>query len=498
LSTTALVIGGTVFAVPYFLGSVYWLFNLARFTPAGSIGALGTLAMHWTTFMIFLVGLNVVQHTLRVPLPLSAPVLWTVSEHARTYGDFYFPWVTIGYAPSGTPLLIQHADLIGVYGISWWLVFINCLVVVLIGLGTRRGIRAGVGALLLVTIAAPLAYGVWRWGKVERSLEAAPTVSIAIIQPNIPQDLKWSRAAMNRNLARLNGMVSEAERAGPSLVIAPEASVPVILSSRATHLPSGIVAGERSLFLGVVRGFGERDQGTGGGGEGRQFQWHYNSAALVAPDRTILGTHDKQYLVPITEQIPYRRVFGFLLPLMRKQFGRFLPADELHLLTLPDIDPPVRFGTMICYESLFPDLGRRMSKMGAGFLVNITNDAWFGRTSMPFQHLGFSVLRAIETRRSVVRSANTGVSAIVDPLGQVRARSGIFEEATLSGDVPLNDEETVFTRWGSVILYLCYVATAVLLALALTVQLRRRGASPAMRASLTGSAGTGGAVRMLR
>jgi apolipoprotein N-acyltransferase len=133
---------------------------------------------------------------------------------------------------------------------------------------------------------------------------------------------------------------------------------------------------------------------------------------------------------------------------------------------------------MICYESLFPTLAQRMSRLRAQFFVNITNDAWFGRSSMPYQHLGFSVLRAIETRRSVVRSANTGVSAVVDPLGRVRARSKIFEEAILSADVPLADGETVFIQWGSVVLYPCYIATVILLGIAWRVHRRQRQIPP--------------------
>jgi apolipoprotein N-acyltransferase len=463
LSGRAVILGGAAFSVPYFVGSIYWLFNLARFTPAGAGGALITLFLHWATFLIFLAGLNIVQHTIRVPLPLSAPVLWTVSEHARTYGDLFFPWVTLGYSLSDWPALVQHADLIGVYGMSWWLVFINSLLVLVIDRDSRPQLRALACGVVILIIGVPIAYGAVRWRQVEQSLDGAPTLRVAVIQPNIPQRLKWTRQAWDENLALLSRLVSEAEDTGAELVVAPEASVPIILPSGAKNLPPQIVSGQRPLLLGVVHGIGVPG---GSGDQAGQYRWHHNAAMLVAPNRSILAEHDKQYLVPITEQIPYQRV------------GRFRPGDELHLLELEDHVRPVRFGAMICYESLFPTLAQRMSRLGAQFFVNITNDAWFGRSSMPYQHLGFSVLRAIETRRSVVRSANTGVSAVVDPLGRVRARSKIFEEAILSADVPLADGETVFIQWGSVVLYPCYIATVILLGIAWRVHRRQRQIPP--------------------
>lgn len=473
-SAREVFLGGWAFCLPYFGGNIYWLFYLGNFTLAGFGGALGGLILHWASFFLFPIGMNVVNHVLEVPLVVSAPVLWTVSEHARAQGDFNFPWVTLGYTLAGWPRIAQHADIVGVYGVSFWLAAINALIVTLVLVRRRRRAMLAYGALLAVVVLVPLGYGVVRWSRVEAGLRGEPTLRVAVVQPDIPQRLKWDTTARETNLARLNRLIAVAEDADPDLVVGPEACLPIIVAARDDRLPAAIEAGRSPLLLGVIRGLGEPEEVVEGGRRGRRYRQHLNSAVLAGPDRVRIGAHDKNYLVPVTEQIPYRRVFGIFLPFMRKQFGRFVAASDPGLLTLTGHDPAVRFGALICYESLFTGLVRRMSLDGASLLVNLTNDAWFGRSSMSFQHLGQSVLRAIECRRSVVIAANTGVSAFIDPLGRVRRQTPIFRETTFVERVPLASELTVYARWGDVVLYACcYPVVVVLLVLAWRAHRRR-------------------------
>jgi apolipoprotein N-acyltransferase len=469
-----LILGSTCFAVPYFLGNIYWLFFLTQYTPAGAFGALGALVLHFGTFVFFAVGMNVVGFTRVVPLAVSAPVLWTVSEHARAYGDFYFPWVSVGYSLSDWPRLVQHADLIGVYGVSFWLALINALVAMTLGTGRTVRYRLATSIVALVVLVAPLAYGTSRWSRVEEEASNAPHLRVAVLQPNVRQELKWNPAAARQNVERVNLAIERAEGMAPDLVVGPEACLPLIVPEGAASLPSEIRPGNHPVLLGVVRGAGGTVEVRSAGRRLRQYREHFNSAILAGPDRTILGIHDKQYLVPVTEQIPYKRVFGLFLPFMRSQFGRFVAAEDLHLLFLPRGSSEVPFGTLICYESLFPGLVREMVLRDARFLANMTNDAWFGRSTMSRQHLGFLVFRAIETRRSVVRSANTGVSAFVDPLGRVTNRTGLFEETVVDGAIPLMETRTFYTRWGDLVLWLCYAGCGVMFAAAGYVYRRGR------------------------
>jgi apolipoprotein N-acyltransferase len=299
-------------------------------------------------------------------------------------------------------------------------------------------------------------------------------VPVAVIQPNVDQAAKWDPATVSDTLDKVNRLIAEAERDDPSLVVGPEACLPLVQPGDAERLPESIAVGDAPLLLGVISGIGEGERRAVPGGTVTAWDLHYNSAFLAGPDRSVLGRHDKQYLVPVTEQVPYKRFFGFMLPLYRKHFGRFLPARTLGLMTVPDSDPPVVFGSLICYESLFPRLVSRMRRMGARFFVNITNDAWFGRSTFPFQHAGFCSMRAIENRASIVRSANTGISGFIDPLGRRDPGSGIFHEATLRADVPLSDGLTLYNRVGDLLLWISYAVVGAILLRAWTGYRRER------------------------
>jgi apolipoprotein N-acyltransferase len=458
--------GGWAFAIPYIGGNLYWFYELGRVNLIGLAGATGIIILFWATFFIFPIVVNVTNHRYRLPLPLVAPLVWVVSECARGYGDFAFPAVTLGYALSGWPSLIQHADVVGVYGISWWIVLVNAL---LAGMITARNDRTRVrayAACLLAAVALPAAYNTIRWRQVERELAGASTIRVAVIQPNVEQRMKWNLSAATEIFARINGMIAEAETDGPDLVVGPEASFPLVQSESATRLPDDITAGRRPLLIGSVTGVGEGVSHLVGPRTVTIYQRHYNSAVLAAADRSILGRHDKQYLVPVTERIPYQSVFEAALPFMRMQFGRFIPAGTLAVMELPVGDRRIPFGTLICYESVFPGLARRLRTMGALLLVNISNDSWFGDTSFPFQHVGFCAYRAIENRVCVVRSANTGISGVYDPLGRPTARTPIFTQTRFTASVPLVSIPTWYDRLGDLAMYASWAATGIFLALA--------------------------------
>ena len=468
--------GGLAFALPYMGGNLWGMAMLARFTLAGVPGFLGILLVQLTTFFLFPVSLQAIRHAgVRAALPLAAPAAWVVSEHARTFGDLAFAWVTLGYAPSGWPSLIQHADLIGVWGISFWLVLVNALAAEA-WLRRQRGLGVAVAlAGLAVAVVVPLAYGQVRMRQVATQLTGAPTMQVAVVQPNVAQERKWTVDAAEEIFAQLNRQIAEAEASSPDLVVGPEASFPFAISESATRLPEAVASGVRPLLLGAVVGIGAGQPRSAGGLTYQVFSSHHNAAILAAADRRILGRHDKQVLVPVTEQIPYHEVLGFLLPAMRKQFGRFEPEAGLHVLDLPVAGGVARIGTVICYETMFPELVRRLRDLGAEVVINVTNDAWFGRTTFPYQHVGFSVLRAIENRVAVVRAANTGISCVIDPLGRMSGNTALFEKATLIARVPRTASRTPYARVGDVAVLLSYVVVVSLLAAAWVAHRRRRG-----------------------
>lgn len=458
-----LLAGAGAFAIPYFGGTLYWMFLLGNATLAGYAGAAGAVLLYLATYAFFPVGMGALTRVRRIPLVLSAPVLWVVSEHARSYGDFYFPWVTLGYALDDWPSLAQHADLVGVYGLSLWLATINAAIASLVARRREPGARTLPAVVLAVSIAVPAVYNPIRWARVERAVAEAPHVNVALLQPNVSQESKWRPETVDAIYRGLNRLVRDAERGDADLVVAPEAAIPLPIAPGAERLPLDIEPGTKPLLVGALSGVGEGEVRRVGEREIRVYRLHQNAAFLAAPDRRVLAWQGKRYLVPVTERIPYAEVFGFLLPVMKKQFGRFVPSDRTTLFEIGSAAGPVRFGSLVCYEVLFPGLVREMRNRGADFFVSIVNDAWFGDTTFPHQHAGISAIRAIENRSSIARSANTGISVAFDPLGRPIATTGLFREAVLETSLPIVRERTVYGRLGDVAVWAAY---AVLLGLA--------------------------------
>jgi len=177
---------------------------------------------------------------------------------------------------------------------------------------------------------------------------------------------------------------------------------------------------------------------------------YYNSALLVDPSGKVSGRYEKVHLVPFGEYVPLRKLLSFLEPLV-ESVGNFAVGRSGKPLAMHG----AKIGLLICYESIFPDLARKRVLAGADILVNITNDAWYGRSSAPYQSFSMAALRAVETRRSLIRAANTGISGFVDPVGRVVEASPIFETLSLSSQVPILTGKTIFALFGYLFAPVC-------------------------------------------
>ena len=177
---------------------------------------------------------------------------------------------------------------------------------------------------------------------------------------------------------------------------------------------------------------------------------YYNSAYLLSPEGEIKGKYNKVHLVPYGEFVPLRTVFPFINKLTAGM-GDFTAGSGYYPLTMGD----KKIGVLICYEGILPSAAREYKKKGSQLLVNITNDAWFGATSAPFQHFSMAVFRAVETRFYLVRAANTGVSAIVDPRGEIVAGTNIFERAAIKGKVKYSNIQTIYAEYGDIVVLVC-------------------------------------------
>jgi apolipoprotein N-acyltransferase len=187
---------------------------------------------------------------------------------------------------------------------------------------------------------------------------------------------------------------------------------------------------------------------------------YLNSAYLLAPTGAIVGRSDKMHLVPFGEYVPLARFFPFVNKMV-EGIGDFSPGNVI----TPLDTGKGKIGVLICAEVIFPELSRAYVLAGSRLLVNITNDAWFGRSSAPYQHLSMTVFRAVENRMPLVRAANTGITAIIDSKGHIRRMTQLFKEDYLTGDIRLGDEETIYTRYGDIFAKLCLAFSLVIIVL---------------------------------
>jgi apolipoprotein N-acyltransferase len=200
------------------------------------------------------------------------------------------------------------------------------------------------------------------------------------------------------------------------------------------------------------------------GRKGRETHY-YNSAFLISPEGKEAGRYDKIHLVPFGEYAPLSGLLGFTRDIIGAM-GDFQPGEEVRNLAVPQ----GKFGVLICYEAIFPDLTRQFVDRGARFLVNITNDAWFGRTAAPYQHISMATLRAVENRVPIARAANTGISGFIHPSGQILQASEIFTNSILFGILYIKKTGTFYTQFGDLFTYLCMGFTTIFL---LWVRFRR-------------------------
>ncbi|MGH7720513.1 MAG: apolipoprotein N-acyltransferase [Gemmatimonadaceae bacterium] len=450
---------GAWFCVLAYGCNLYWIASaLSIYTNLAVLGYLGTLIGSAPIVAAAVSVLFFARRRLRLPVAVLLPPVWVASEMVFNYlGDLSFPWLPLGLAVSRVPVLAQSADLSGVHGVSLWIAAVNGLIAdaVLLRRDRRAMLLRGAGAVTLVGLAA--AYGAWR----VRTVELRPLAPVAIIQPNVPQEEKWQEENRERIVGMLATLTRERLRAGDAeLVLWPEAALPGFFTMHrawADTLAALAQAGSTPILFGVLDvTFRSRDD------------YDYFNAAMLADStgRVDVGdAYHKSYLVPVVERVPFVNPDWFE---GLRYFGGYSPGAEAELITLPF----GRLGVLICYESIFPQRSRRYRREGADLIVNITNDAWFGRSLAPHQHLAHLALRAIENRVGIVRSANTGISGYIDPLGRMHGTTGLFVTTTETYQAETTSVRTPYVRlgdwvgWGSV--------AAVLLVL--IIGHRRRGA----------------------
>ncbi len=409
-----------------------------------------------------------------VPRLLAAPVVWAVVEWVRTWFVAEFPWNLLGYSQVRLNWILQAADLGGVFLLSAVIVLANAAVSEAV-VAWRRGPRRSAAASLALAAACPallLAYGLWRLGEL-REIPYTGQLRVGIVQANIPQALKWDETLQNEILAKYLELTREAADAGAELVVWPEAALPFYLQHDARSAGLAKVARERGIDL-LVGAPGLDNRGDG--------VKPYNQAWLVRADGGLAGPYDKIQLVPFGEYIPLGGLFG-LVEVAVEAIGEFGRGRERTIFETRPLAPlsgepadarPARFATLICYEGIFPSLVRTFAVEGADFLVNISNDAWYGETAAPVQHLVMASMRSIENRLPLVRATNTGISAFVTDEGRIGGTTALFEQDVVVETVLVRDVWSFYREYGDVFLHVC---EALVVVLGLFAALQRRAAA---------------------
>jgi apolipoprotein N-acyltransferase len=384
---------------------------------------------------------------------LLAPVAWVATEILRAHTLFDFSWCLLGYSQHANLPMIQIARYGAVYCVS----FVVAAVSSALAFAVVERRRAPRNFALLATgalVALVWMHGEWRLGQ---SLPEVGRLRVGLVQASIAQDEKWDAAHAWANVDRHLELTRRAAAAGARFVAWPESALPFLFDGVPVVAQQlrDLVREQRVYLL-----FGNDDREDGTDGRGRIWV----GAKMLDPAGELALRYHKIRLVPFGEYVPIQSVLtlgGRFSAKLVQEAGDFTPGEGYELGTV-DGHPIAAF---ICYEAIFPDLVREFAARGAELLVNITNDGWYGRTSAPYQHFAMAKFRAVENERYLVRAANTGISAVVDPHGRVLARTELFDRTVLVRDVPLVAGSTFYARRGDVFAWACLGAAIALLAL---------------------------------
>jgi apolipoprotein N-acyltransferase len=430
---------GYVFGVVFFAAHLWWV---VRLSPASSITVPWLMAPAITVLVLYLALYPALWLWLvgwigrgrTFSIVFLGPSLWVLVEWVRSTGAMGFPWGSIGYSAVRHPSMMQSAALFGVLGLGAVIVLVNARwsSAIVARRQTAKALFLAAGLVIFLSNVVGGRAAIARFDAVEASERS----TVALAQPNVDLAMKWEPEFTDSMFLLIAKQTKSAAALGPDLVVFPETAAPVYLCHDTRYKA---IVHDLAYSFGTAVFIGFLDGRYDGPGSTLNV---YNSSGLFLPDGRY-EQYDKVHLLPFGETIPFGWRFRFL---QRIDFGQanFQPGPDR-----PALSSPVgNLAPLICFESTFPDRPRKAVARGADLLVNITNDGWFGNTPGPHQHSDMAILRAVENRRFLVRSANTGVTMIVDPVGRITRKLAMDEEAILSGEVYRVQGTTVYTRYG--------------------------------------------------
>lgn len=415
--------------------SLYWMFPFLKYNT-NTIQAIIVSVLLWFYLAIFFsVWTGLIsfagKHFFQTLLALYVASSWVMLEFVRTYLFTGFGWNLLGYSQTSFSYIIQISDIMGVYGVSFIIILVNMLLYYwLQNTKEKKYLMFAVCIIVAVCI----------YGYIRIKMYSNPygeKVSVGIVQPNIDQYKKWNKNYVDEILNTIKQNVTVFENKNIDLIVYPETVLPGYLEYE-QNIKDFVK--EISIYceLGLIGGISYDDKNI------------YNSIFVVKDDGFILGKHNKNHLVVFGEFIPFRKILSKYFEILNS-LGDFSKDNYMNVFNYDKLF----IGTTICSENFFPNLSRKLVLNGAKILTNHTNDAWFFDSFAPYQHFVMNVFRAVENRKNVIVSANTGLSAIIDSAGNIFKLTNINENVSLILDAYQNGDISFYTKFGNIFSYIC-------------------------------------------
>jgi len=434
---------GFITGIIGYIGIIYWITYVVvnyGYLPVYLGVILMLLLSCYLSIYTALFSAGIVFFRGKIILCLLAPALWICLEYCKSNLLSGFPWENLGYSQYLNFYLVQFADVLGVYGLSFLVVMVNAALFEAMSKKSKKAIISAAAVVLI--LGGVFIYGIVRVSQVEKAMEDAKDIEVVLIQGNIDQSIKWNESFLKETMNIYERLSLQNAPANGGLLIWPETALPFNFQdvNDLHRQVKNIAIKTKSWFV-----FGAMNYLPKKG-----YIEYFNSAYILSPDGENKGRYDKVHLVPYGEYVPLRNILPFIKGLTAG-IGDFTAGAGFYPLLMGDKE----IGILICYEGILPYAARIYKKESAQLLVNITNDAWFGSTSAPYQHFSMALFRAVESRLYLVRAANTGVSGIFDPRGKIIVQTKIFQREALKGKIKFLKIPTFYAQYGDVLVIVC-------------------------------------------
>ena len=382
------------------------------------------------------------------------PMFWVTGEYILTLTDLKFPWLTIGHGLAKFTSFIQIADIVGAFGLSFIVIWINILIYK--GIKTfNENLKSGL-IQFLIAVSIFVLIIIYGFIKISSIDVSEKKIKVGIIQPNIDPWNKWELGGIDQILQNYFELSQKCIDEGAKLVVWPETALPVYLlsgtyQSEVDSIYSFLRKNNVALLTGMPD-FNIYEQNPPKNAKfskaGNYYYTTYNSILLIDPNQSNIQRYGKTQLVPLGEHTPFVDQLPFLGDLLKWGVGisGWNVGQDTTVFKFINNSDTVKIGGLVCYESVFPGFPNLFVDRGAEFIAIVTNDSWYGKLSGPYQHKEFADLRAVENRRTVIRCANGGVSCLINKFGVTEVETEMFTRTHLVVDVPLNSEKTFYTK----------------------------------------------------